>query len=66
MASPTICDVLRLIDVYRSKGLYVGSVVLTRYEDQTSVQAFRQQTGKLRALRSTAITALRAIRKISR
>ena len=36
-------DVLRLIDVYRSKGLYVGSVVLTRYEEQTSAKAFRQR-----------------------
>ena len=34
-------DVLRLIDVYRSKGLYVGGVVLTCYEDHASVQAFR-------------------------
>ena len=32
------CDVLRLIDVYRSKGLYVGGVVLTCYEDHASVQ----------------------------
>lgn len=34
-------DVLRLIDVYRSKGLYVGGVVLTCYEDHSSVRAFR-------------------------
>ena len=34
-------DVLRLIDVYRSKGLYVGGVVLTCYEEHASVQAFR-------------------------
>lgn len=36
-------DVLRLIDVYRSKGLYVGSVVLTRYQDQAGARAFRQK-----------------------
>lgn len=35
------CDVLRLIDVYRSKGLYVGSVVLTRYQGQTSARQFK-------------------------
>lgn len=33
-------DVLRLIDSFRSYGLYVGSVVLTRYESQPAAQAF--------------------------
>ena len=33
-------DVLRLIDVFKSKGLYVGSVVMTMYQSQPSVDAF--------------------------
>ncbi len=33
-------DVLRLIDTFRSLGLYVGSVVLTRYNGQSSANAF--------------------------
>ena len=40
-------DVMRLIDAFRSVGLYVGSVVLTRYESQTSTVQFAQ---KLKAL----------------
>ena len=36
-------DVLRLIDVFRSLGLYVGSVVLTRYTGQAAADAFRQR-----------------------
>ena len=40
-------DVMRLIDAFRSVGLYVGSVVLTRYESQTSAVQFAQ---KLKAL----------------
>lgn len=40
-------DVLRLIDAYRSAGLYVGSVVLTQYKDQPSAKAFK---AKLEAL----------------
>ncbi|MDY3249284.1 MAG: DUF1846 domain-containing protein [Candidatus Choladocola sp.] len=34
-------DVLRLIDIYRSHGLYVGSVVLTRYNGQNLADAFK-------------------------
>ena len=34
-------DVLRLIDAFRGFGLYVGSVVLTCYNDQPSAEAFR-------------------------
>ncbi len=34
-------DVLRLIDVFRSLGLYVSSVVLTRFNDQTAAKAFQ-------------------------
>ncbi len=33
-------DVLRLIDIFRGMGLYVGSVVLTRYQEQAAAQAF--------------------------
>ena len=33
-------DVLRLIDVFRSYGFYVGSVVITRYTDQPAIRAF--------------------------
>ncbi len=40
-------DVMRLIDAFREVGLYVGSVVLTRYESQLSAVHFAQ---KLEAL----------------
>ncbi len=40
-------DVMRLIDAFREAGLYVGSVVLTRYESQPSAVSFEQ---KLRSL----------------
>ncbi len=40
-------DVMRLIDAFCEVGLYVGSVVLTRYEAQASAQKFAQ---KLEAL----------------
>jgi uncharacterized protein (UPF0371 family) len=33
-------DVLRLIDTFRDMGLYVGSVVLTRYNNQPNAAAF--------------------------
>lgn len=33
-------DVLRLIDIFREMGLFVGSVVLTRYQSQSTVDAF--------------------------
>lgn len=36
-------DVLRLIDAFRSYGLYVGSVVLTRYAGQASVIAYEKK-----------------------
>lgn len=36
-------DVLRLIDVFRGKGLYVGSVVLTRYADQKAAVNFEKK-----------------------
>ena len=34
-------DVIRLLDVFRSFGLYVSSVVLTRYEELPAVKAFQ-------------------------
>ena len=34
-------DVIRLLDVFRSFGLYVSSVVLTRYNGQTAARAFQ-------------------------
>lgn len=33
-------DVLRLIEVYREKGLYVSSVVITRYTGQAALKSF--------------------------
>lgn len=35
-------EVLRLIDAFRSVGLFVGSVVITRYENQKSAQLFKK------------------------
>jgi len=40
-------DVLRLIDAFRGKGLYVGSVVLTRFGDQPSAVAFEKKLESL-------------------
>ena len=36
-------DVIRLIDVFRSFGLYVSSVVLTRYHEQSLAKAFQSR-----------------------
>ena len=36
-------DVLRLMDVFRSRGLYVGSVVLTRFADQPAAVKFEER-----------------------
>ena len=36
-------DVLRLIDAFRSKGLYVGSVVVTQYAGQSAADAFKKR-----------------------
>ena len=36
-------DVLRLIDVFRNVGLYVGSVVLTQYCSQPAAEAFEKR-----------------------
>lgn len=39
-------DVLRLIDEYRRKGLYVGSVVISQYSGQTSANVFKDKLEK--------------------
>ncbi|MDD6406159.1 MAG: DUF1846 domain-containing protein [Clostridiales bacterium] len=36
-------DVIRLIGVYKEKGLYVSSVVITRYAGQSSADAFQKK-----------------------
>ena len=36
-------DVLRLIDAFRSQGLYVGSVVVTQYAGQPAADAFQRR-----------------------
>ena len=40
-------DVLRLIDTFRELGLYVGSVVITRYDGQSGANAFHNNLTKL-------------------
>ena len=41
-------DVLRLIDIFRAKGLYVGSVVLSRFNEENAAAArFQQRLEKL-------------------
>lgn len=40
-------DVIRLIDEFRSRGLYVGSVVLTKYAEQRSAALFQNRLEKL-------------------
>ena len=40
-------DVLRLIDAFRDYGLYVGSVVLTRFNNQPSVVAYQKKLESL-------------------
>ena len=40
-------DVLRLIDIFKSKGLFVGSVVMTMYHSCPQVDGFIKQLGLL-------------------
>ena len=40
-------DVVRLIDAFRTKGLYVGSVVLTRYSEHQAVTHFQKRLESL-------------------
>ena len=49
-------DVLRLMDAFRSQGLYVGSVVITRWAGQTAAANFQRRLEDL----STATTPSRA------
>ena len=36
-------DTLRLIDAFRGNGLYVGSVVITQYQDQSAARLFQER-----------------------
>jgi uncharacterized protein (UPF0371 family) len=38
-------ELLRLIDAFRERGLYVGSVVITQYNGQPDAQAFEKRLG---------------------
>ena len=38
-------DVLRLIDIFRGRGLFVGSVVVTQYAGQAAADAFQARLG---------------------
>ena len=40
-------DALRLMDVFRSMGFYVGGVVITQYENQPSADLFRRKLNNL-------------------
>ena len=40
-------DVIRLVEEFRSRGLYVGSVVLTKYAEQRSIPSFRKRLENL-------------------
>lgn len=40
-------DVLRLIDIFKANGLYVGSVVMTMYQPQPAVDAFIKRLNNL-------------------
>ena len=40
-------DVLRLIDAFRGYGLYVGSVVMTRFTDTAAAQSFKHKLENL-------------------
>ena len=40
-------DVLRLMDEFKEKGLYVGSVVITQYSGQASADLFKSRLEKL-------------------
>ena len=41
-------EVLRLIDAFQNIGLYVGSVTITRFENQVHANCFSKETRKLR------------------
>ena len=58
-------DVLRLIDEFRGRGLYVGSVVITQYSGQHSADAFKKRL-QSSASRFTFTTQFRATRTMYR
>ena len=49
-------EVLRLIDAFRFVGLYVGSVVMTRYSAQPAALAF-SSTARVRAVRRLSVVS---------
>ena len=57
-------DVMRLIDIFRGFGLYVGSIVLTQYAEQPSAVTFEKRMTAL-GMRSIAIIISPIIRPIS-
>ena len=44
-------DVLRLLDIFKAQGLYVGSVVMTMYHPQPAVDAFIKRLNLLTAMK---------------
>jgi uncharacterized protein (UPF0371 family) len=44
-------DVLRLIDAFRGYGLYVGSVVMSRYKQNPVADAFKQKLENIRTFK---------------
>ena len=62
-------DVLRLIDTFRELGLYVGSVVLTRYNGQAAANATKiwiTSTGKAILCKNTSGIPKQILRKMIR
>ena len=57
-------DVLRLIQTYTDKGLYVGSVVITHYAGQSSADLFKKKLENL-AVRVPAVLSLENTSNIS-
>ena len=53
-------DVLRLMDIFRSMGFKVGSVVITRYANQPDADLFRTPARRPWASRATCTTPFRA------
>ena len=46
-ASLRDADTMRLIDIFRSFGLYVGSVVITQFSGQPAAEAFKVKMERL-------------------
>ena len=49
-------DVLRLMDEFSSRGLYVGSVCITQYSGQESADLFKKRLEKLGTVSYTHLT----------